>query len=85
MAEALHQRENHVIISDRRKDRLTEVAKAKPGMAWVELNIEDPVNISAVAANVIAEYPDLNIISHRLQFRFRVAVGALGNKRPYRD
>jgi len=62
LAEALHQRKNQVIISGRRKDRLMEVAKANPGMAWVELNIEDPANISAVAAKMIAEYPDLNIL-----------------------
>jgi uncharacterized oxidoreductase len=62
LAEALHQRKNQVIISGRRKDRLIEVAKANPGMAWVELNIEDPVNISAVAAKMIAEYPDLNVL-----------------------
>jgi len=62
LAEALHQRKNQVIISGRRKDRLIEVAKANPGMAWLELNIEDPVNISAVAAKIIAEYPDLNVL-----------------------
>src|SRR5215813_10895362 len=62
LAEALHQRKNKVIISGRRKDRLMEVAKANPGMAWVELNIEDPVSISAVAAKMIAEYPDLNVL-----------------------
>jgi uncharacterized oxidoreductase len=62
LAEALHQRKNQVIISGRRKDRLIEVAKANPGMAWVELNIEDPVNISAVAAKMIADYPDLNVL-----------------------
>jgi uncharacterized oxidoreductase len=62
LAEALHQRKNQVIISGRRKDRLIEVAKANPGMGWVELNIEDPVNISAVAAKMITEYPDLNVL-----------------------
>jgi uncharacterized oxidoreductase len=62
LAEAMHQRKNQVIISGRRKDRLIEVAKANPGMAWIELNIEDPVNISAVAAKMIAEYPDLNVL-----------------------
>src|SRR6266566_7722473 len=62
LAEALHQRKNQVIISGRRMDRLIEVAKANPGMAWVELNIEDPVSISAVAAKMIAEYPDLNVL-----------------------
>ena len=40
LAEALHQRKNQVIIAGRRKDRLTEVARANPGMAWMELNIE---------------------------------------------
>jgi uncharacterized oxidoreductase len=62
LAEALHQRKNKVIISGRRKDRLMEVAKANPGMAWVELNIEDPSSISAVAAKLIAEYPNLNVL-----------------------
>jgi uncharacterized oxidoreductase len=62
LAEALHQRKNQVIISGRRKDRLMEVAKANPGMGWVELNIEDPVSISAVAAKMIGEYPDLNVL-----------------------
>ena len=62
LAEALHQRKNQVIISGRRKDRLIEVATANPGMAGVELNIEDPVSISAVAAKMIAEYPDLNVL-----------------------
>ena len=42
LAEALHHRKNQVIIAGRRKDRLMEVAAANPGMAWVELNIEDP-------------------------------------------
>jgi len=62
LAEALHQRENHVIIAGRRTDRLREVAKANPGMAWVELNIEDPASISAVATKLTAEYPKLNVL-----------------------
>jgi len=62
LAEALHQRNNQVIIAGRRKDRLTEVTNANPGMAWVELNIEDPVSISAVAAKLTREYPKLNVL-----------------------
>ena len=38
-----------VIIAGRRKTNLTDVAKANPGMQRVELDIEDPVNISTVA------------------------------------
>src|SRR5258706_4026711 len=62
LAEALHQRKNQVIIAGRRKDRLTEVAKANPGMASIELNIEDPASISAVATKLTAEYPKLNVL-----------------------
>jgi uncharacterized oxidoreductase len=62
LAEALHQRKNQVIIAGRGKNRLTEVAKANPGMAWMELNIEDPASISAVATKLTAEYPKLNVL-----------------------
>src|SRR5205085_4714253 len=62
LAEALHQRKNQVIIAGRRKDRLMEVATANPGMAWIELNIEDPASISAVATKLTAEYPKLNVL-----------------------
>lgn len=62
LAEALHQRKNQVIIGGRRKDRLAEVAKANPGMAWVELNIEDPASIATVAKKLTAEYPKLNVL-----------------------
>src|SRR4029077_4503360 len=53
---------NQVITAGRRKDRLTEVAGANPGMAWVELNIEDPERISAVATKLTAENPKLNVL-----------------------
>ena len=62
LAEALHRRDNQIIIAGRRKDRLIEVAKANPGMKWVQLDIEDPVDISTVAKKLIAEYPTLNVL-----------------------
>jgi uncharacterized oxidoreductase len=62
LAEALHQRQNQVIIAGRRRDRLIEVAKANPGMAWVELDIEDPSSIWNVAKKLTAEYPKLNVL-----------------------
>jgi uncharacterized oxidoreductase len=62
LAEAMHKRGNQVIIAGRRKANLTEVAKANPGMRWVELDIEDPVSISTVARKLIAEYPKLNVL-----------------------
>jgi uncharacterized oxidoreductase len=62
LAEALHQRRNQVIIAGRRKDRLTEVARANPGMAWTELDIEDPASIATVAKKLTSEYPKLNVL-----------------------
>jgi len=62
LAEALHKRGNQVIIAGRRKGTLSEVAKANPGMRWVELNIEDPASVEAVAKKLIADYPTLNVL-----------------------
>ena len=62
LAEALHKCGNQVIIAGRRKGHLAEVASTNPGMRWVELDIEDPASISAVAGRLIAEYPKLNVL-----------------------
>jgi uncharacterized oxidoreductase len=62
LAEALHKRGNQVIIAGRRKANLTEVATANRGMRWVELDIEDPASILAVAGKLIADYPKLNVL-----------------------
>jgi uncharacterized oxidoreductase len=62
LAEAFHQRGNKVIISGRRRANLDEVVAANPGMAAVELDITDPASIGAVAAALIAEHPDLNVL-----------------------
>src|ERR1043165_4604980 len=62
LAEAFHKLGNQVIIAGRRKGHLAEVAKANPGMRWVELDIVDPAGVSAVAARLIAEYPKLNVL-----------------------
>jgi uncharacterized oxidoreductase len=62
LAEAFHKRGNEVIIAGRRKEKLIEVVKANPGMTWVELNIEDPAGIAAVAKKLVAERPRLNVL-----------------------
>ena len=62
LAEALHKRGNQVIISGRRKGHLAEVTRANLGMQSIELNVEDPKSIAAVAKNLVAEYPKLNVL-----------------------
>lgn len=51
-----------MIISGRRKKRLEETIKANPGMSAVELNVQDPASIKAVAKQLIEKYPDLNVL-----------------------
>ena len=38
------------------------VTGANPGMLSVELNIEDPASIAAVAKKLIEEHPELNVL-----------------------
>ncbi|WOD13505.1 SDR family oxidoreductase [Paraburkholderia kirstenboschensis] len=62
LAEALHGRGNKVIIAGRRRGHLDEVIAANPGMAAIELDITDPASIDRVAAQLIADYPELNAL-----------------------
>jgi uncharacterized oxidoreductase len=62
LAEALHKLGNQIIISGRRKSHLDATTKANPGMASLELNIEDPASIAAVTKKLIAQFPSLNVL-----------------------
>jgi uncharacterized oxidoreductase len=62
LAEALHKLGNKVIIAGRRRSHLNAVIAANPGMEAVELDITDPANIESVAAKLIADYPELNVL-----------------------
>ena len=62
LAEALHKRGNKVIIGGRRRGHLDEVVAANPGMAAIELDIADPASIERVAAQLITDYPELNVL-----------------------
>jgi hypothetical protein len=54
LAEALHSRGNLVIISGRRRSHLEATTKANPGMASVELDLQDPKSIASAAKKLIA-------------------------------
>lgn len=62
LAEALHSRGNQVIVAGRRQALLDEIAADNPGMDTVLLDIGDPAQIKAVAAEVIARHPNLNVV-----------------------
>jgi len=67
LAEAFHKLGNKVIIAGRRKQALQETADANPGpnaIDTIELNIEDPASIPAVAAHLAKSHPTLNTVIH---------------------
>jgi uncharacterized oxidoreductase len=51
LAEALHELGNQIIISGRRKSHLDATTRANPGMAFVELNIENPASMAKPLRN----------------------------------
>ncbi len=78
MAEAFHKRGNQVIISGRRKALLDEVTAANPGMQGMVLDIQDPQQISAVAAQLKQRFPALNVLFNNAGIMpFDDAAGAL--------
>ena len=62
LAEALHGLGNQVIISGRRAEVLKAVTEANPGMQSVELDVASAASIAAVAAKLVAEHPQLNVL-----------------------
>ena len=62
LAEAFYALGNKVIIAGRRQQVLDETADANPGMASVPLDIDDPEDIRAFAAEMIECHPALNVV-----------------------
>jgi uncharacterized oxidoreductase len=62
LAEALHKRGNQIVIAGRRQSHLDATTNANPGMASVELDLQDPESIASVAKKLIARYPKLNVL-----------------------
>jgi uncharacterized oxidoreductase len=62
LAEALHQRGNKVIVAGRRRAHLDEIVAANPGIDAIELDVADQASVEHVAAKLISDYPDLNVL-----------------------
>jgi short-subunit dehydrogenase involved in D-alanine esterification of teichoic acids len=62
LAEALHKLGNKVIVAGRRRSHLDAVIAANHGMEAVELDISDPASIERVAAKLVADHPELNVL-----------------------
>ena len=64
LAEALHAKKNRVVIAGRRQDVLDRVVRDNPGMAALPLDIESPEAIRDFARQLLARFPDLNVVVH---------------------
>ena len=62
LAHRLHDLGNTVLIAGRRMDALEKAAKGRANMVPFSLNIDDPDEIEAFAARVVAAHPSLNIL-----------------------
>ncbi|SEF38254.1 Short-chain dehydrogenase involved in D-alanine esterification of teichoic acids [Amycolatopsis pretoriensis] len=62
LALALKDRGNTVIVGGRRTELLEKIAAAHPGLGTVRIDTTDPASIQAAAKDVIARYPELNVL-----------------------
>ncbi len=62
LAEKFQALGNQVIIAGRRKQALDATTVANPGMKSVTLDIENAANIRAFAAQIMKDYPALNVL-----------------------
>lgn len=62
LAEAFHKEGNQVIIAGRRLSALDETVKVNPGMASMQLDIEDPAAIKKFAVEAVEKFPKLNVV-----------------------
>lgn len=62
LAEQFHSLGNKVIIAGRRQALLDEVAATHPGIEGIALDISDAADIDRVAAQLIRDYPTLNVL-----------------------
>lgn len=53
---------NQVIVGGRRTELLEQIAAEHPGIETVAIDITDPDSITAAAANIIARFPELNVL-----------------------
>ncbi|XUK64178.1 Putative oxidoreductase [Plantibacter sp. RU18] len=62
LAQRLHAAGNTVIVGGRRTELLERIAADNPGVGTVRIDTADPASIEAAAREVIAEYPELNVL-----------------------
>jgi uncharacterized oxidoreductase len=62
LALALQEKGNTVIVGGRRTELLDQIAAEHPGIGTVSIDTTNPESITAAAAAVLADHPDLNVL-----------------------
>ncbi|WP_372660821.1 SDR family oxidoreductase [Amycolatopsis kentuckyensis] len=62
LALALEDRGNTVVVGGRRTELLEKIAAEHPGLGTVRIDTTDPASIEAAAKEVLARYPELNVL-----------------------
>jgi len=62
LAEALHGCGNQVIVAGRRQALLDEVTAGRPGMAGMQLDLDDGASLSRFAGDIRTGFPGLNVL-----------------------
>lgn len=62
LAQRFHAAGNKVIVGGRRTVLLEQIAADNPGIETVVIDTADPDSITAAAANVLARFPELNVL-----------------------
>jgi uncharacterized oxidoreductase len=62
LALALQAKGNTVVVGGRRQELLAEIAAAHPNLGTVQIDTTDPASIGTAADEVLAKYPDLNVL-----------------------
>jgi uncharacterized oxidoreductase len=53
---------NTVVVAGRRTELLDEIAAEHPGIGTLHLDVTDPASIATATADVLARYPDLDVL-----------------------
>lgn len=62
LAEALHDRGNRVIVTGRRSAMLEDIARQRPGLIGLPLDLNDPHSLARLVACAEERFPDLNVL-----------------------
>gem|GEM_PF-68073 len=62
LAEALHDRGNHVIVTGRRQALLDEMTSTRPGLVGLKVDVDDAASLAQLSAQMRERFPQLNVL-----------------------